>query len=69
MVKFAALEESGNLLHMKPVCGHVGILRIPISGTLLYHQIRIAVTNDPMRSDFLCDLEPMDQSFVLSDVI
>jgi hypothetical protein len=36
-MELVALEESAELLYVKAVGGHVGILGIPFPGDLVYH--------------------------------
>jgi hypothetical protein len=61
-MEFTPFKESTELVDVEAIGGHVGVLGVPISRDLMYHEVRISKIEDHPNANLLGQLEPMNQS-------
>jgi hypothetical protein len=68
-MELTALEESAELLDIKAIGGHVGVLSIPFPRDLMPHKVRISKAEDPLDDNLLGQLEPVHQGLVFGNIV
>ena len=69
MVELTSFEASRELLDEEAVDSHVWVLGIPMTGSLLDHQVGVTVAADPLDVHGLGELEAVRESFIFSYVV
>jgi hypothetical protein len=68
-MELTGFEEPTELMDVEVIGGHVGILSVPFSRDLVYHEVRISEAENPPDANLLGQLEPVHQGLILGDIV